>query len=122
MLLLADQLAAATTREEVTRILQINTAALAEHLQAAMAARAPAEPPPYHIPGPYEIALAVGAALAGSGRYDTPGAALQAGWAAVPEFFAGRDYYVQVLAPGIYAAGQASPLSQEDSYVGGEQH
>lgn len=55
------------------------------------------KPPPYHIPGPYEIALAAGCALITRGV--DAGAALQHGWAAVPEYFAGRDFYVNELAP-----------------------
>lgn len=62
-------------------------------------------PTPYHIPGPYEIALAVGAALASSGLYATPGAAMVAAWSAVPDFFDGRDFYLTELVPARY--GQA---------------
>lgn len=61
----------------------------------------------YHVPGPYEIALAVGASLAASGTYDTPGAALQAAWGAVPEFYFGRDFYLTQLAPMVF--GQSPP-------------
>jgi hypothetical protein len=59
----------------------------------------PPEPPPYHVPGPYEIALAIAAGLAASGAYPNPGAAASAAWAAVPEFYAGRDWYLSELAP-----------------------
>lgn len=59
--------------------------------------------PAYHVPGPYEIALTVGASLAASGSYATPGAALSAAWMAVPEFYMGRDAYLRELAPMLYA-------------------
>lgn len=67
-------------------------------MRAALAAVAPA----YHVPGPYEIALQVGAALAASGNYATPGAAMVAAWAAVPEFYQGRDFYLTEIAPVMY--------------------
>lgn len=77
--------------------------------------------PTYHVPGPYEIALAVGAALATSGRYDTPGAAMAAAWVSVPEFFAGRDLYLRDIVPILFpeaAAGQAKAApAGEDRHV-----
>lgn len=57
---------------------------------------------PYPIPGPYEIALQVGAAAVQSGRFENIGAALHAAWVAVPEFYKGRDLYVSTIAPLIY--------------------
>lgn len=57
---------------------------------------------PYPIPGPYEIALQVGAAAVQSGRFENIGAALHAAWVAVPEFYKGRDLYVTTIAPLIY--------------------
>lgn len=63
--------------------------------------------PKYHIPGPYEIALAVGAALAASGRYETPGGAMAAAWASIPEFYFGRDMYLKEIAPAAF--GQSPP-------------
>lgn len=84
----------------------------------AFAASVVPEPakPKYHIPGPYEIALAVGAALATSGKYETPGAALEAAWMALPEYWTGRDRYMTEMVPMMAAmkaaAGQASPLPE----------
>lgn len=80
---------------------------LADDLAAAAAK------PRYHIPGPYEIALAIGAALASSGTYATPGAAMTAAWLAVPEFFAGRDTYLRDLAPILFAMGDADGAAAE---------
>ncbi len=59
--------------------------------------------PGYHVPGPYEIALAVAQGLCAAGTYPTPGAACQAAWMAVPEFYIGRDNYLRDLAPMFYA-------------------
>lgn len=71
----------------------------------------------YPIPGPYEIALQVGAALAATGRYETPGAALYAAWGAVPEFFSGRNFYLTQIVPALYGQAVApaaeEPASQE---------
>lgn len=80
-----------------------------DQIAALIKAHIEANPPPYPIPGPYEIALAMGTSLAATGRFDTPGAAWAAAWASVPEFFAGRDYYLQELVPAIYGrqAGEA---------------
>lgn len=78
--------------------------------QAAMARLTAVEKPPYHVPGPYEIALAAACALISAGQAATPGAAMQAGWAAVPEFFIGRDWYLRELAPALdLASGKGGP-------------
>ena len=78
-----------------------DAAGVRDQLAAALKA------PGYHIPGPYEIALTLGAALAGSGRFESPGAALQAAWFAVPEFYQARDRYLLEMVPVIY--GGLSP-------------
>lgn len=70
-----------------------------------------AEKPAYPIPGPYEIALQLGCALAASEKYDTPEAALGAAWAAVPAYFAGRDHYVTTIVPGVFY--QSAPVGGE---------
>lgn len=67
----------------------------------------------YPIPGPYEIALQLGCALASTGRYETPGAAMHAAWTAVPEFFQGRDFYLRQIVPIVY--GQAAPPATPDA-------
>lgn len=67
------------------------------------------EKPAYHIPGPYEIALTVGAALCSTGRYETPGAALAAAWTAVPEYFQGRDFYLGHIVPIMYGSPKEDP-------------
>lgn len=67
---------------------------------------------PYAMPGPYDIAMAFGAAAVASGNYQTVEGAMAAGWAAVPAFYAARDQYVSEIAPAIYgitaAAGQVT--------------
>lgn len=64
---------------------------------------------PYPIPGPYEIALQLGCALAASGKYPTPDAAIDAAWMTVPSYFAGRDRYVSEMVPAMAAMkGHAS--------------
>jgi len=67
----------------------------------------------YHVPGPYEIALQVGASLAATGRYETPGAALYAAWGAVPEFFSGRDFYLSEIVPALYGQAAPAPTPEE---------
>lgn len=81
----------------------------------AWAQKLAGEPAPYPIPGPYEIALQVGAAAVQSGRFENIGAALHAAWVAVPEFYNGRDFYVQTLAPMIYGVSppEGSPAYDE---------
>lgn len=54
---------------------------------------------PYKIPGPYEIAMTYGAALAASGKVDSLPAAMIQAWAAVPEFYKARDWYLNEFAP-----------------------
>lgn len=54
---------------------------------------------PYKIPGPYEIAMTYGAALAASGKVDSLPAAMLQAWAAVPEFYKARDWYLSEFAP-----------------------
>lgn len=56
-------------------------------------------PPAYHVPGPYEIAMTFGAALASTGQYATPGAAMAAAWMSVPEFYQARDAYLSEIVP-----------------------
>lgn len=68
----------------------------------ALVEEARRQPAPYHVPGPYEIALAVAQGLCASGKYDSPSAAMGAAWTAVPAFFAGRNFYVTELAPVLY--------------------
>jgi hypothetical protein len=76
-----------------------------EHLAALEAGRS-AGKPAYHVPGPYEIALTVGAALCSTGKFDTPGAALAQAWASIPEFYIGRDAYLTSIAPVVFPAPQ----------------
>lgn len=70
----------------------------------------------YHTPGPQEIALAMGAALAASGKYETPGAALTAAWMAVPEYFTGRAEFLKlasILAGSSPNEGESDERSAE---------
>lgn len=79
------------------------------------------DPAPYKIPGPYEIALTFGTALAASGKYESPGAAMDAAWMAVPEFFQARDRYLTEMVPMFYggtsATGEIQPM--ENLPIGG---
>lgn len=111
--LIDDLVAAKSDPDAIRWILDRYTKTLAgmidaadqEHQQQQAAAK-----PKYHVPGPYEIALALGCALATSGRFETPGAALTAAWMAIPEFYAGRDAYLRDLAP-VIAGLTAQPAS-----------
>lgn len=64
--------------------------------------------PAYKIPGPYDIALAMGPAMAATGRFDTPGAAWVAAWGSIPEFYAGRDFFQKELAPILFGQHAAA--------------
>lgn len=67
--------------------------------------------PKYHTPGPQEIALALGAALAASGQFATPGAALSAAWMAVPEYYTGRAEFLKL---GAILAGMSPTEGETD--------
>lgn len=87
------------------------------------AANDAAAAPPYKIPGPYEIALLYGAALVASGKYDNVGAAMGAAWAAVPEFFVGRDLFTQQIGPmyfGMESAAAQAAAGQAAANQGGK--
>lgn len=61
--------------------------------------------PAYTIPGPYDLALAFGAAFVASGKVDSIEAAMGQAWAAVPAFYAARDMYLREIVPVIYGPG-----------------
>lgn len=50
-------------------------------------------------PKPDELAVAYGAALMQSGRYESAEAAIIAAWWAVPHFYTGRYEYMRTIAP-----------------------
>lgn len=50
-------------------------------------------------PKPDDLAVAFAAALMMTGKYESPGAAIHAAWAAVPEFYLGRKMYAEQIAP-----------------------
>lgn len=56
----------------------------------------------YKIPGPYDIAMAFGAAMVASGKCETIGAAMAQAWMAIPEFYQARDIYLRDMVPMIY--------------------
>jgi hypothetical protein len=74
---------------------------------------------PYKIPGPYEIALTIGAALAASGKYENPGAAMAAAWASVPEFYQARDQYLNETVPIFYGGEIPEPTPLTNEPIGG---
>ncbi len=101
------------TEQEVSDALDASAAP--QSVQTSPQAEETASAPPYHVPGPYEIALAAGTALIGTGTFQTPGAAMYAGWAAVPEFYRGRDWYVKELAPMLYQLQGGAQGEHEDA-------
>lgn len=112
----ADKLLAQNGELQAGYISMRDTLIAERHTKTAAVLNPSKAEKPYHIPGPYEIALAVGAALVTTGKYDTPGAALDAAWMAVPEYFTGRDRYLAEMVPmmrGMAAsAGQGSELPE----------
>ena len=82
----------------------------------------PSATPPYHVPGPYEIAMTYGAALVSAGKYDgsNVGAAMHAAWAAVPEFYKARDFYLTQIVPVVFGgASPQEPQDERDAEAGG---
>lgn len=98
---IARQLAAAASVVEISEIL--SAAGPADLAELGDLARQ-AQPAPYAIPGPYDIAMAFGAAALATGKYDSPGAAMTAAWMAVPEFYMARDSYLRDMAPMFFPA------------------
>ena len=105
---LANELFSCTSVDEVRRVLRENCIDPDPIDTAPFEVEFEPPKPTYHVPGPYEIALQLGCALAGTGRYETPGAALQAAWMAVPEFYQGRDTYLRDIVPMFYGVSHAA--------------
>jgi hypothetical protein len=115
---LADLLYEVQGKEDLLRILEqfaINPAATSAWTVRPEIPGQLAPKPKYHVPGPYEIALAAGCALISANKHETAGAALQAGWAAVPDFFLGRDFYLSELAPAVFR-----PIDEIEAYRAAE--
>lgn len=85
----------------------------------AMAAALAAALPAYKIPGPYDIAMAFGAAAVMSGKYESIEAAMGAAWAAIPGFWNGRDLYQTQIGPMYFGASTAE--APHDRTPGGEE-
>lgn len=73
----------------------------------------------YKIPGPYEIAMAFGAANVASGKFENPGAAMASAWAAVPEFYQARDQYLNETVPIFYGGEIPEPTPLTNEPIGG---
>lgn len=61
-------------------------------------------------PKPDDLAIAFGAALMMTGKYETPGAAATAAWFAIPDFYMARETYAREIAPMFFVSKSSEEI------------
>lgn len=73
-------------------------------------------------PKPDDLAIAFAAALMMSGKYENPGSAIGAAWAAVPEFYLSRQHYAEQIAPMFFVSKTSEPEGEFEFAVKANDH